>query len=133
MSRTVSFRASEELDEYLEELAEERMTTKSTVANMLVAERIRQIRDDEEEESEEVEDDGEVSESDEPTTEPEEGEEGGDEGLPGVFERHSDKWYRPDTEEDYMFAVRMPEGDGTNRKYYKTVRYAANRLRKEYE
>jgi len=37
MSKTVSFRCSGELDEFLEREAERRMTTKSTVAQMIVA------------------------------------------------------------------------------------------------
>lgn len=51
MTKTVSFRASDELDAFLEALAEERMTTKSTVAQMLVAERARQIKAERDEES----------------------------------------------------------------------------------
>ena len=46
MSRTVSFRCSEELDEFLEEEAERRMTTKSTVAQMMVAQAARDISND---------------------------------------------------------------------------------------
>jgi predicted transcriptional regulator len=47
MSRTVSFRCSEELDEFLEEEAERRMTTKSAVAQMIVAEYARSVSQDE--------------------------------------------------------------------------------------
>lgn len=43
MSRTVSFRCSEELDKFLEEEAERRMTTKSAVAQMIVAEFARDV------------------------------------------------------------------------------------------
>jgi len=43
MSRTVSFRCSEELDEFLEQEAERRMTTKSTVAQLLLAEKVREM------------------------------------------------------------------------------------------
>ena len=48
MSRTVSFRCSEELDKFLEEEAERRMTTKSTVAQMMVAQAARDISNDSE-------------------------------------------------------------------------------------
>ena len=46
MTVTISFRVSEELEEFLEQEAEERMTTKSTVAQMMLAERVTQIRDE---------------------------------------------------------------------------------------
>lgn len=48
MSRTVSFRCSEELDEWLEQEAERRMTTKSTVAQMIVANYAQDISGDRE-------------------------------------------------------------------------------------
>ena len=116
MSRTVSFRASEELDEFLEQEAERRMTTKSTVAQMLLAERVRELQD---ERAGDVEGDG---------SEP--AESGHVEGeLPNIFGRHDEHWYRPDSEE-HDFAVRVPGDTGT--KYYKTQEGAAERLRKEY-
>lgn len=117
MSRTVSFRASEELDEFLEQEAERRMTTKSTAAQMLLAERVRQLQGD-------SVDDGDSDES---------GSESPDQsgsGLPEVFERHHEHWYRPDSKEN-DFAVRLPQNEGT--KYYKTQDGAASRLRKEYD
>jgi len=43
MSVTISFRCSEELAEFLESEAERRMTTKSAVAQMLVAEKAREM------------------------------------------------------------------------------------------
>jgi hypothetical protein len=46
MSRTVSFRCSEELNQFLEEEAERRMTTKSTVAQMIVAQFARDVSQD---------------------------------------------------------------------------------------
>ena len=46
MSKTVSFRCSDELDEFLEQEAERRMTTKSTVAQMIVAEYARDVSND---------------------------------------------------------------------------------------
>jgi hypothetical protein len=46
MTVTISFRVAEELEEFLKEEAEERMTTKSTVAQMLLAEKVKEIRDE---------------------------------------------------------------------------------------
>lgn len=123
MSRTVSFRASEELDDYLEQLAEERMTTKSTVANMLLAERVRQLR------GEAGGGGGSPAEEGE-TTGPESRELA---GMSAIFEKHDEKWYEPDTERGHKYAVRMPEDSGTNTRYYKTAEKAAERLRREYE
>lgn len=122
MSRTVSFRASEELDEFLEEEAERRMTTKSTVAQMLLAERVRLLQ---------AERRGILAESESEEPEPEgEGADGsGDNGEPAILERHRDKWHTPDSQEGYNYAVRTVEG---RLKYYKTARHAANRLREEY-
>lgn len=118
MSRTVSFRASEELDEFLEEEAERRMTTKSTVANMLLAERVRQLQDERSESSsgpdqEEVGAKGELA----------------DDGKPEIFERCSDKWHVPDSQKGNKYAVRTAGGELM---YYKTERGAADRLREEY-
>lgn len=126
MSRTVSFRASEELDEFLEQEAERRMTTKSTVAQMLVAERARELKDERSESSS-----GSASESEAEGSETGEREADGSDGddLPPIFEKHRDKWYTPNSQEDYKFAVRMEDGD---RKYYKTKKHAAKRLRQEY-
>ena len=44
MSKVVSFRCSEELDEFLEQEAERRMTTKSTAAQMLLAEKVQEMK-----------------------------------------------------------------------------------------
>lgn len=89
------------------------MTTKSTVAQMLVAERVRQLQ---EESVESVGKDG--------------GEDASEGTEPAIFQRHSDKWYYPDSREN-KYAVKNASGGG--RKYYKTVDGAAARLRKEYE
>ena len=106
MSKTVSFRASEELDEFLEEEAERRMTTKSTVAQMLVAERVRELKGGAPDLA------------------------NGSEVAQGIFKRYSDKWYTPDSDKGYEYAVRLKDGDV---KYYKTADGAAGRLSKEYE
>lgn len=120
MSRTVSFRASEELDEFLEQEAERRMTTKSTVSQMLLAERVRQIQEErgEDETADAVEDDL-----------PEEEDESPEQQLHPIFEKHADKWYRPDSQQA-EFAVYVD--DGNNRKYYKSERGAKQRLKEEY-
>lgn len=44
MSNVVSFRCSDELEEFLEQEAEERMTTKSAAAQMLLAEKVQEMR-----------------------------------------------------------------------------------------
>lgn len=120
MSRVVSFRASEELDEFLEQEAERRMTTKSTVANMLIAERVRELQEEAGTGDSVTEEDGD-----------EKGEEMGDsDSEPAALQRHSEKWYVPDSQKGYKYAVKMPTG---RRKYYKTAEQAAKRLKKEYE
>lgn len=118
MSRTVSFRASEELDEFLEQEAERRMTTKSAAAQMLLAERVRELQGERS---------GGGGESDQ--SEPDEQDQVGRE-LPEVFDRQSEHWYEPDSNK-YEFVVYLP--DHEERKYYKTAENAAKRLREEYE
>lgn len=112
MSKTISFVASDQLAEFLEDEAERRMTTISSTAQMLLAEKVR-----------EMEGGGDGGESG--WSEYKSGSEGS-EG--GIFDRHPDKWYRPDGEHEY--AVRQKD-DRT--KYYKTRNGAAKRLRMEYE
>lgn len=124
MSRVVSFRASEELDEFLEQEAERRMTTKSTVANMLIAERVRQMQEEAGVDDSDTEEEGN-----------EEEEEKGGEGAasdsdPPALRRHEEKWYVPNSQKGYKYAVETPTG---RRKYYKTARGAAKRLKQEYE
>lgn len=53
----------------------------------------------------------------------------GEDELPEIFDKHSDKWYEPDSD-NYILAVR-PAGGG--RAYFKTTEGAATRLREEYE
>lgn len=93
------------------------MTTKSTVSQMLLAERVRQLK---EERSGETGSSSEASQSDD-----------GDPGqsLPEPFREHIEKWYRPDGEK-HDFAVRMPGDEKT--KYYKTQEGAEKRLREQY-
>lgn len=122
MSKTVSFRCSDELDEFLEQEAERRMTTKSTVAQMIVAEYARDVSNDPATENDAV-------------TPPEAGNDASDRAN-DVFDRHPDVWYRPDSKEN-DFAVYVPE-DAGNRdaggtRYYKTEKGAAEALQRWYE
>jgi len=103
MSKTISFRASEELDEFLEEEAERRLTTKSTVAQMLLAERVRQMKGAEEVEmSPGVEGDASSRSGDTKdgleTSDPEE-----------VLDEFDDHWYESTGATDY--AIETPNGD----------------------
>lgn len=110
MSKTISFVASDKLVEWLEEESDRRMTTISTTAQQLLAEKYRQEHGDL--------DDSESA-----------GSASSGESLPAVFERHEDRWYRPDSDE-YDFAVRTPDN---NRKYRKTVDGAAGLLERYYD
>lgn len=82
MSRTVSFRASEQLDEFLEQEAERRLMTKSDVAQIFVAEQYRQLQEDQEEQ--------EVSAVDKIDTEEEDSSASESDKESLSFERHSD-------------------------------------------
>lgn len=108
MSKTISFVASDELAEFLEEESERRMTTVSSTAQMLLAEKVREMNEESGQ-----------SDADKGGSEP---------SKPAVFDRYPDKWYRPDGKHNY--AVRTPDGDT---KYYKTQSGAAKRLRRDYE
>jgi len=122
MSRTVSFRCSEELDDFLEAEAERRMTTKSTVAQMIVAE---YARDSEHSPSDETGESGRQGTLD-----------GVNESKEDIFDKHPDKWYRPDSDK-YDYAVYVPESyfsrDAGEARYYKTRSGAAKGLRGWYE
>jgi len=122
MSRTVSFRASEELDEYLEQEAQRRLTTKSMVVQMIVAEHFQ----DETQEHEEDGDGGEESTNSSDNSEPDSS--SIYQELPEVFQKHSDKWYVPDSRQS-EYAVKCPE----KTRYYKTQQGAAKRLSEEFE
>jgi len=141
MGKTISFVATDELAEWIEEESERRMTSVSSTAQQLLAERYHMDRTDEEPE------DDELSGSEEGAPESKESEgwedDGADEGgdadqgegegddLPEIFRKQSDKWYHPDSDRGHQYAVRTLSGNGP--KYYKTVDGAANRLREEYE
>ena len=121
MSKTISFVASDELAEYLEEESERRMTTISSTAQMLLAEKARET--------------GGVS------TEPEqsgEEESGGpkEEGESTIFDECPEAWYEPNSLK-HDFAVEVPEdadvSDSGDVRYYKTERGAAKGLSRWYE
>jgi len=105
MSKTISFVASDQLADFLEEESNRRMTTVSSTAQMLLAEKVKEIDGAEADKS-----DSDGSEDD-------------------VFDHFPDKWYRPSGK--YSYAVRTAEGEET--KYYKTRNGAAKRLTQEYE
>jgi hypothetical protein len=115
MSKTVSFRCSDELDDFLETEAERRMTTKSTVAQILVAERATQMMDGDQDADYGVETLGESSDRD-------------------VMQEYSDHWYRAESDK-YKFALRLPDDADVHddRRYYKTERGLRTALRKWYE
>jgi len=127
MSKTVSFRCSEELDDYLEEEAKRRMTTKSTVAQMIVAEHFREQKDSGR---------GNEGESGSSESHPEKGGQstsggngdgGGGGDIEKAFAEYSEHWYKPDGEKN-EYAVEHPSGNPDKRKYYKTAKGAAERL-----
>lgn len=122
MSRTVSFRCSGELDEFLEQEAESRMTTKSTVAQMLLAEKVQELQ------AERSGEGGKSEQTDQGTeTLPAGVDEPG--GERDVLEATKEHWYYPDSDV-YEYAVRLPDRD--DRKYFKTEDGARKRLRREY-
>ena len=122
MSRTVSFRCSGELDEFLEQEAENRMTTKSTVAQMLLAEKVQELQ------AERSNEGGESAQTDQGSNDlpPGVDEPGGERD---VLEATKEHWYYPDSE-IHEYAVRLPDSD--DRKYFKTEAGARKRLRREY-
>lgn len=131
VSKTISFVASDELAEYLEEEAERRMTTVSSTAQMLLAEAVTSSPDGR---------DG--PESVGGGAQPDQEDEGGDVAQPDqeqevgdVFDRHSEAWYLSNGKRKY--AVHVPDdadvSDHGKRRYYKTDYGAAEALRRWYE
>lgn len=112
--KTISFVATGELAEWIEQEADRRMTTVSTATQQLLAEKYRA-----EQESDESD---EQAEAEQPVSE------GAEDDLPEALKRHSDKWWRPESDK-HDFAVREPDG---GRRYYKTANGAANRLEEYY-
>jgi len=122
----VSFRASEELDEYLEQEAERRLTTKSTVVQMIVAEHFQEVKEEQQESGTEEEESTNSPESEESDAREDSREE---EREPAVFQKHGDKWYVPDSQQGYSYAVRCPD----KTRYFKTQDGAEKRLIREFE
>lgn len=116
MSKTISFVATEKLAEWLEEESERRMTTISSTAQQLLAEKYREEQGEENSSTREASG---RSSGDSHEEDPE----------PDVFDRHPDAWYEPDSKQ-HVCAVYTQDGD---RKYYKTREGAAQRLKAEYE
>lgn len=99
---TISFVATDELARWLDDEAEKRMTTISSAAQQLLAEKYRE------------------QESDGAGTD-----QGGSAGA-DPFEQNEDAWYRPDSD-DHQYAVYDSE---ERRRYYKTKEGAAEALRR---
>ena len=116
MSKTISFVASDELANYLEEESERRLTTVSSTAQMLLAEKARET--------------GGVGGETEPA------ETAAEASDNDVFDEYSDAWYRPDSEKR-NYAVNVPESagiyDAGKTRYYKTRDGAAEALRRWYQ
>jgi predicted transcriptional regulator len=110
MSKTVSFVARDELAEWLEQRAEERMKSISAVCQDIVAEEYRRQQD-------------------EKADKPDQSEKKGD-----VFDRNPNAWYKPNGKYDY--AVYIPENadisEAGGTRYYKTRDGAAKALRRWY-
>lgn len=123
MAKTISFVATDKLAEWIEEESERRMTTVSSTAQQLLAEKYREEQAQEE--------GGEGDRPDSKCSEPEEegASESGKSEEPDIFERHPEAWYKPKSQQ-HDYAVYLSDGD---RKYYKTKRGAADRLQQEYE
>jgi hypothetical protein len=145
MSKTISFVATDELAEYLEAEAERRMTSISSTAQMLLAEKVREDRQREQagnsQRGAEGTDWGENPKDLKTDQERmEELEEMGffdeDSGEYPILEAHSDAWYKPNSDK-HDYAVEVPEGAGTydegETRYYKTANGAAQALRRWYE
>ena len=99
------------------------MTTKSTVAQLIVAEHFReQIGGFEEEEETE-----ETTESLGEATTDENGQNGEMSETEETLEKYSEHWYEPDGEK-HDYAVNSPHWSDEKRKYYKTAEGAADRL-----
>lgn len=141
VSKTISFVATDELAEILEEEAQRRMTSVSSAAQQLLAERVREL--DRGEDRESTSDSGESAETgpdggselaDEDGTE----ESGSDPSENGtepeypVLEDHADMWYEA-TGDEYDYGLHVPEGTDHHRagrvSYYKTKRGMAEALR----
>ena len=117
MSKTISFVASDELAKYLEEESERRLTTVSSTAQMLLAEKVREMGD--------VSAESEVSNNDNDDAQAE-----------SILEEYPMGGYEPDSDK-YDFAVNVPEdadvSDSGDTRYYQTEDGAAEALRRWHE
>jgi len=118
MSKTISFVASDELADYLEEEAERRMTTVSSTAQMLLAEIVRAKENGRE---------GLDNTSSNGQSIP-------DDSAEDELDEHPDVWYRPGGESN--FAVRIPPeasvSDAGETRYYDTREGAAQGINRWY-
>lgn len=102
--QTISFVATDELAEWLENESENRMTTISSAAQQLLVEKYREQQNEGAEASQ--------------------GGSAGADDLGAVFEENEDAWYIPDSDE-YQYAVYDPDD---RRRYYKTKSSAAEAI-----
>jgi len=116
MSKTISFVASDELANYLEEESERRMTTVSSTAQMLLAEKVRELGD--------VDGETEATETASRAREND------------VFDEYPDAWYHPKSDKN-DYAVNVPTSadiyDAGKTRYYQTRSGAAEALRRWYQ
>lgn len=107
--KTISFVATEELADWLESQAKERMTTVSSASQQLLVEKYQEQWNDQSGGG------GSVAQS----------------GEGDVFDRHPSKWAVPDSQK-HSYRVENPDPDGRAR-YYKTREGAEKRLKEWYE
>lgn len=104
--QTISFVATDELAEWLENESENRMTTISSAAQQLLVEKYREQQN----EGAETSQGGSVGADD----------------LGALFEEYEDAWYVPDSDQ-HQYVVYGPD-DG--RRYYKTKEGAAEAIKR---
>ena len=112
MSKTISFVATDELAEWIEEESNRRMTTVSSAAQQLLAEKYRAGQDG--------------AEAAKPASEP----------SKDVFDRNPDAWYHPNSQK-HDYAVDVPDDAGVHdegkTRYFKTRSGAGKALKRWYE
>jgi len=114
--KTISFVATEKLAEWIEQQADERMTTVSSAAQQLLAEKYR----------EEQESDGRAEGRADTSKD---GSAGAEDDQPEALKRHSDKWWTPESDVR-NYGVREKDG---GRRYFKTAERAASYLQETYD
>jgi hypothetical protein len=111
MSVTISFRVSEDLEEFLESKAKQQMTTKSSVAQRLLAEKAREMMSNE-------------GESHLEPTDPE-----------GILEKYNDHWSRTEGgHKKYRLRLNPERSEDLEQmvRYYDTREGLVKRIREEY-